>query len=73
MINRLEKFSPEILAGTRILVGSLFASDGAQKLLSLLGPSPEATSVAIVSIAGAIELFGGTLTAACARVPRRCR
>lgn len=63
MFRRLEGLAPEILAGARILVGTVFACNGAQKLLGVFGGTPAGTPAAIVFIAGGIELFGGALMA----------
>lgn len=61
MFRRVEASAAEILAGARILVGALFAYDGVQKLLHVLGGMLEASPAGIVLIAGGLELFGGAL------------
>lgn len=56
----LGKFSPQLYALLRIVVGFLFACHGAQKLFGLLG----GTKVELMSqkgLAGVIEFFGGVL------------
>ena len=63
MFKRLEKFAPHILGATRILVGTLLACHGAQKVLGAFGGVPAGTPAAILWIAGSIELFGGALMA----------
>ena len=63
MFRRLERFAPQILGATRILVGTLLACHGAQKVLGVFGGVPKDAPVAIVWIAGGIELFGGTFMA----------
>jgi len=63
MFRRLERFASELLVRTPILVGTLFACDGAQKLLVVFGGVPEGSPAAIVWIGGAIELLGGALIA----------
>lgn len=63
MFRRLEELAPEILAGARILVGTLFACDGAQKVLGVFGGTPVGAPAAIVFIAGGIELCVGALLA----------
>jgi hypothetical protein len=66
----LDEIGTVLAAGAHILVGALFAGDGAQKLLGCFGGSLSGASAAIVLIAGAIELFGGALIAARSRVLR---
>jgi hypothetical protein len=63
MLKRLDGFAPEILAGTRILVGTFLAWDGVEKVLWAFGGIPEGGPAAIVGVAGAVELFGGALAA----------
>ena len=63
MLRKLENRAPEILALTRILVGILIASHGAQKVLGAFGGVPEGVPAFIVWVAGPIELFGGLLMA----------
>ena len=62
MFTRLSRRAPEILALTRILVGILLASHGAQKF-GAFGGVPAGVPGFIVWIAGPIELFGGALLA----------
>lgn len=64
MFHRLEKFAPQILGVTRILVGTLLACHGAQKVLGAFGGLPAGVPMtAILWVAGAIELLGGALLA----------
>jgi putative oxidoreductase len=63
MFERLEKFAPQILGGTRILFGIMLASHGAQKVLGAFGGVPSGTPAFIVWVAGSIELLGGALIA----------
>jgi len=56
MFRRLERFAPQILGATRILVGTLLVCHGAQKLLGIFGGVPKDAPAAIVWIAGGIEL-----------------
>jgi putative oxidoreductase len=63
MIERLQSFAPHILAVTRVLVGVLLASHGAQKVLGAFGGVPAGVPAFIVWIAGPIELIGGGLMA----------
>jgi putative oxidoreductase len=60
-MKRLSTFGPHILGITRILVGVLFVSHGAQKLLGAFGGVPAGTPAFIVWTAGLIELVGGAL------------
>ena len=62
MFTRLSRRAPEILAVTRVLVGILLASHGAQKF-GAFGGVPAGAPGFIVWIAGPIELFGGALLA----------
>jgi len=62
MFKQLSRRAPEILAVTRILVGILLASHGAQKF-GAFGGVPAGVPGFIVWIAGPIELFGGALLA----------
>lgn len=50
-----------------VLVGSLFAGDGAHKLAGALGDGAFGAAAAIVCLAGVVELAGGLLVAARAR------
>jgi putative oxidoreductase len=63
MFNRLQRFAPEILGGTRLLIGVLLMCHGAQKLLGAFGGVPPGVPAFIVWIAGTIELVGGVLMA----------
>jgi putative oxidoreductase len=63
MYRTLERFAPQILAVTRILVGTLLAAHGAQKVLGAFGGPPAGAPAAIVWVAGPIELVGGALMA----------
>lgn len=63
MSKRLERFAPEILGATRILIGTLLACHGAQKVLGAFGGAPAGAPAAILWIAGPIELVGGALMA----------
>jgi putative oxidoreductase len=60
---RLQSFAPQVLGGTRVIVGILLACHGAQKLLGLFGGVPAGVPGLIVWIAGSIELVGGALMA----------
>ncbi len=62
MFARLSRRAPEILGVTRILVGILLASHGAQKF-GAFGGVPAGVPGFIVWIAGPIELVGGALLA----------
>jgi putative oxidoreductase len=62
MFKHLSRRAPEILAVTRIFVGILLASHGAQKF-GAFGGVPAGVPGFIVWIAGPIELFGGALLA----------
>ena len=63
MLKRLERFAPQILGVTRILLGIMLASHGAQKVLGAFGGTPEGVPPLIVWVAGPIELIGGALLA----------
>jgi putative oxidoreductase len=62
MLEKLSRRAPEILGVTRILVGILLASHGAQKF-GAFGGVPAGVPGFIVWIAGPIELVGGALLA----------
>jgi putative oxidoreductase len=64
MFERLSSFAPWILGTTRVMVGTLLALHGAQKVLGAFGGIPEGVPAFIVWIAGPIELVGGLLIAA---------
>jgi putative oxidoreductase len=61
MLNRLQRLAPEILGGTRFLIGVLLVCHGAQKVLGAFGGVPQGVPAFIVWIAGPIELVGGVL------------
>jgi putative oxidoreductase len=63
MFKKLERLAPHILGVTRILVGTLLALHGAQKLLGAFGGPPAGAPAVVVWVAGPIELFGGALIA----------
>ena len=60
-MKRLASFAPHILGLTRILVGVMVTSHGAQKLWGAFGGAPEGTPPFILWSAGLIELVGGAL------------
>jgi putative oxidoreductase len=62
MFAKLSRWAPQILAVTRILVGILLASHGAQKF-GAFGGVPAGVPGFIIWIAGPIELIGGVLLA----------
>jgi putative oxidoreductase len=64
MPKRLDRFAPQVLGATRILVGIMLACHGAQKVLGAFGGVPEGVPALIVWVAGPIELIGGALLAA---------
>jgi hypothetical protein len=70
MFGRLERFAPEILGVTRVLVGTLFAGLGARTVVSVLGGLTDGPPALVVWIGGGVELLGGVLLAASTRVPR---
>jgi putative oxidoreductase len=63
-INRLERYSPEMLSVVRIVVALLFLEHGTAKLLGF-PPSPhgEPAFMTLMWIQGLIELVGGALLA----------
>jgi putative oxidoreductase len=63
MERQLERYSREIYALTRIVVGFLFLCHGAQKILGLFGGAPAAMPPVLLWVAGLIELVGGGLIA----------
>jgi putative oxidoreductase len=63
MENVLGRYSEQTYALMRMVVGVLFASHGAQKLLGWFGGSAAEMNV-LLYLAGAIELLGGLLIAA---------
>jgi len=58
----LGRFSPQLYALMRILVGLLFACHGAQKLFGLFG-GPQMPLASQMGLAGVIELLGGLFVA----------
>lgn len=63
MLGKLERFAPQILGATRVLVGTLLACHGAQKVFGTWGGVPAGAPALVVWIAGPIELVGGALIA----------
>jgi putative oxidoreductase len=63
MLKKLQRFAPEVLGASRILVGILLACHGAQKVLGAFGGTPPGAPAAILWTAGPIELVGGSLMA----------
>ena len=57
-------WAPRILAIFRILMGTMFACHGAQKLFGAFGGLPPGAGGWMVNTAGPIEFFGGILIAA---------
>ena len=58
----LGRFSPQLYALMRIVVGLLFACHGAQKLFGVLG-GPQMALASRMGLAGVIEFFGGLFIA----------
>lgn len=58
----LNKYSEQIYALTRLIIGLLYACHGAQKLFGVLG-SPREVGTPKFLAAGIIEFFGGVLIA----------
>ncbi len=58
----LGRFSPQLYALMRIVVGLLFACHGAQKLFGLFG-GPQMPLASQMGLAAVIELLGGLLVA----------
>jgi putative oxidoreductase len=58
----LGRFSPQLYALMRVVVGLLFACHGAQKLFGVLG-GQHVVLVSKFGLAGIIEFFGGLLIA----------
>lgn len=58
----LGRFSPQLYAVMRIVVGLLFACHGAQKLFGVLG-GQQAELASKFGVAGIIELVGGVIIA----------
>ena len=58
----LGRFSPQLYAVMRIVVGLLFACHGAQKLFGLLG-GQQAVLMSMFGLAGIIEFVGGLMIA----------
>jgi putative oxidoreductase len=63
MLNKLERFEPQILGIMRILWGILLICHGSQKVFGAFGGVPAGTPAFIVWVAGGIELVGGALLA----------
>lgn len=67
MVRFLGKFSPQVYALMRIVVGLMFFQHGGQKILGLFGGMGESGGTAPVGslmfVAGLIELVGGLLVA----------
>lgn len=63
-MHSLDPYREQIYALLRIISGLMFASHGGQKVLGLFGGAPPDTPVAILYIAGLIELVGGLMIAA---------
>ena len=70
MFGRLDRFAPEILGATRIVVGTLFAGLGAQTVVTVLGGLSDGPSGVGAWAGAAVELLGGVLLAAGSRVSR---
>jgi putative oxidoreductase len=64
MFTRFQTAAPAILGVARILIGVMFASHGAQKVLGAFGGMPPGAPGWIVWTAGPLELVGGALIAA---------
>jgi putative oxidoreductase len=60
-MDRFAKYAPHVLGATRALAGMLFGCHGAQKLLGAFGGPPPGAPLAVVWVAGLIELLGGVL------------
>jgi putative oxidoreductase len=59
----LGRFSPQLYAAMRIVVGLLFACHGAQKLFGVFG-GQQVVLASKFGLAGIIEFFGGLMIAA---------
>jgi len=59
----LTRWSPQIFGVTRFIIGALFATHGAQKVLNAFGGIPPGAPWWVVHIGGWIELIGGLLIA----------
>jgi putative oxidoreductase len=62
MENLIGRFAPQLYAILRIVAGLMFALHGTQKLFGWPG-GKEPAGVALMKVAGAIELVGGLLIA----------
>ncbi len=60
-MNLLGRYEAQIYALMRIVVGFLFASHGAQKVLGIVSGTESQMPAALLYPAAAIELLGGTL------------
>jgi putative oxidoreductase len=63
MERQLERYSREIYALTRIVVGFLFFCHGAQKIFGLFGGAPASMPPVLLWAAGLFALVGGGLIA----------
>ncbi len=61
--DRFAAWSPRILGVMRILVGTMFACHGAQKLFGAFGGMPPGVPAGLVWTVGPIEFLGGILIA----------
>jgi len=59
----LGRYSAEIYAVMRMVLGFLFACHGSQKLLGVPGSGPTMPLLSLMGLAGVIELLGGVLIA----------
>jgi putative oxidoreductase len=59
----LAGFQEPIYAATRIVVGFLFACNGAQKIFGMFGAESAVPLMSRIGAAGIIEFFGGLLVA----------
>ncbi len=57
----LRPYTEHAYAAFRIVAGLLFLWHGSSKLLGFPEPTPEGAPAFVIYVAGAIELFGGTL------------
>jgi putative oxidoreductase len=59
----LGKYSPQLYAILRIVVGLLFAMHGSQKLFGVPGSNPPVEMASMMGFAGIVELVAGILIA----------